>query len=372
MNRLIKVLHVIGNFDADRGGAQKIVLAILNGVNSDIFQNQVLHFFGDGSLAKECEFPVLVSGLKAASSFDLRIFYRVRTYISEHRPDIVHIHSVVAGLYARGVCSELGIPTITTVHSSSYPYLHRTLEARSINKSKAVVAVSMQAENSAISSLGVDRSLLSVVYNGVDIQSISSAAIEVNPLGKRKELGLSEHDCVLCCIGRHTKAKGLDVLLKAMVLMIAVRPCVKLVLVGSGDATDGLKCDANSMGLNKNVSFIGARTDVFEVLQATDICVFPSRWEGFGLAAVEAMAAGKCVAASNIDVFKEVLGDSATYFELTPEAISKTLLEIIEDRRTRDERALAGQKFALERYSLQTMCNKYEALYQRVLEDNDG
>ncbi|MDX1490610.1 MAG: glycosyltransferase [Pseudohongiellaceae bacterium] len=359
----MKVAHIIGNFDKDRGGAQKVVKSLCNLGVQNGFSHEVLHFFGNGSLKDELTSGVKCKSLSGSTAWDLRLFSRLAAALRSSEPDIVHVHSPIAGLYSRINATAMNIPIVSSVHSTSYPFLHRLAERGGIDRSRYVVAVSESAAQFAEFSLGVSKSKLCVIHNGVNLDEIKYSSNSVH----RSDFGLNEADLVLCNIGRHTHAKGLDILIRTLPNILAVRADIKLLLVGSGDSTCDLVKLCEELGLSDKVIFAGARSDVYSILELADICVFPSRWEGFGLAAVEAVVKGKSVLVSDLPVFHEVLGDRVGYFQLSDQDVARSILSELNYIDGISSSEIVECKDRDEKFSDRYMVQAYEAVYCKAV-----
>ena len=128
-----------------------------------------------------------------------------------------------------------------------------------------------------------------VVNNGIEIEKFV-----YNPSArtkKRKELGV-EKNFVVGHIGRFSTQKNHTFLLNILGILVKVKPETKLVLVGCGPLQDQIEQLVQAKNLQNNVIFLGNRADVSELYQAFDSFVLPSLYEGLGIVAIEAQAAG--------------------------------------------------------------------------------
>lgn len=141
---------------------------------------------------------------------------------------------------------------------------------------------------------------LTTIKNGV-----GSRALSLSKEDARQQLGLEVGDFIFCTVGRLSVQKGQDTLIRALSQV----PSVRLLLIGSGELRDQLGELAAAQGVADRVSFCGevSGNDVSRYLHAADAFVFPSRWETFGLAVVEAASVGLPIIASDIPVLREVL-----------------------------------------------------------------
>lgn len=136
-------------------------------------------------------------------------------------------------------------------------------------------------------------------------------------------------------VGRLVRIKGYDLLLRAFAPLARELPDVGLALIGAGSEEGALRALCRDLGIGEQVAFCGWRTDAHSLLGAFDVCVFPSREEGFGLAIAEAMAAGRPVIASQVGGVPEVVEQDAV---LVPPDDERALTHALE--RLHDDAAL--------------------------------
>ena len=142
---------------------------------------------------------------------------------------------------------------------------------------------------------------------------------------------------------------------------------IKLMLVGNGETLNQNKALASELGLEDQVFFLGKRSDISDLIAQADIGIQSSVWEGFGLTAVELMAGGVPVIASNVDGLKQVVEGAGIIFPLGDEiALAKIINQLIEDK----SYYLAVKKGCEERakhYDIQTMAENYIEVYKTVI-----
>ena len=137
-----------------------------------------------------------------------------------------------------------------------------------------------------------------IISNAIDTSLYTfSQAVSIQ---KRKELGLAT-EIVVGHVGNFTSAKNHLFLLEIFQQILCLKPSAKLLLVGGGDGLENAKDKARAMGITDHVIFTGVRSDVPQLMQAMDVFVFPSLYEGLGIAALEAQAAGlPCVISDHV------------------------------------------------------------------------
>jgi glycosyltransferase involved in cell wall biosynthesis len=190
-----------------------------------------------------------------------------------------------------------------------------------LRKSDACIAVSNFTARTLVQ-LGVSSSKISVSGNGVDVGFIE----------RFEASGREEWDAVF--VGRIAKEKGVFDLLEAWREVVLERNSARLLMIGSGPDLQKVRAMVNESGLRDNVVVRGRVEDaeMYALMKASGVFVFPSRFEGWGLAVAEALACGLPVVCYDIPALREVFGDCKSVF-LVPlgdvKKLSATVLEIL-------------------------------------------
>lgn len=334
------MLHVI--CDLAGGGAERMVLSLAGHARDS--RHSVAPVHPTGSLRpafQDAGVPVIDldrqrgrPGVRAA----LRLARIARDY------DIVQTH-----LWAGDTWGRLGAglarhpAVISTEHNTRPEDAWRQRVSVALHPvSRVVVAVSQAAADVARAS-GVPADKLRVLHNGVDLSGFQPLPAPQRPV--TTVLGL----------GRLTRQKGFDLLADA----VGRVPGLHLELVGEGEEAAALRAAGATLH--------GWVEDVRPLMSRADIVAIPSRWEGFGLVAVEAMASGLPVVAAAIPGLDEVVGDAAL---LVPpddvDALAEALARLAGDAALRARLRAAGPARAA-RFSLDRMVQGYEALYRELL-----
>jgi glycosyltransferase involved in cell wall biosynthesis len=202
----------------------------------------------------------------------------------------------------------------------------------------ALITVSRYVAIQTISRIKPESRKIYVCGNGVDIHRF-------------KPLNLPKiYDAAF--LGRiDFNQKGIDILLKAWTLVRLKDPNAKLIIIGGGTEEDyyKLKLMINKLSLTDNVivtKFV-PDTDLLKLLNESKVFVFPSRFEGFGLAPLEAMACGLPCILSNIPVFKELYGSIAIFVEPNDyKALANQIVEILREEKHREDISTRSREYA--------------------------
>ncbi|WP_086382912.1 glycosyltransferase family 4 protein [Caballeronia sordidicola] len=296
------------------------------------------------------------------------ILRQVRMIAERAKPfDMVFLNTqkaLILGAFSRALH---GKPTVWHVHDivsrEHFGRLHLTLIKWAVKVGvDHVVANSRASADALIKLTGLPRSAVPVVHNGVDMTRFGDDASQASAVieQRRTALGLPRDAFLVGLFGRFTQWKGQHVAIDA----IARVPDAHLVLVGDalfGETAyaQGLRTQAEALGITDRVHFAGFQHDVASWMKAMDVIVHASTQpEPFGLVIIEAMAAGKPVIASNGGAVPEIVRHGENGMIIEPGDASKLAVAIstlqrepeMAKRIAAQGHADAGQHFSIDRY----------------------
>jgi len=251
--------------------------------------------------------------------------------------------------------------------------LWRATRAALLRRVSHFVVISAEIRE-ALLAVGVDDRRIRFIPNGIDIQRFKPVAAEQKPALRRK-LGLPEGPAILNFTGRLSAAKGLMMLLRIWKRLVAEGRSAHLVLVGTG-GTSVDNCEAEMRafveenGLGATVTFTGAVSNVPEYLQASDVFVFPSEYEGFPLALFEAMACGLPVASTKVGSARELLVEpehGALAEPKNPEEMERAIVWMLDHQDRWPAMSAEARRLVTERFSLDAVADQYVALFREVV-----
>lgn len=274
--------------------------------------------------------------------------------------DVVHFHTARAHALAPWVAG-LGAWRVVTRRMDYVPrggLLVRLLYERAVD---VVIAIS-EGVRRALGRAGIDPGRVRVVPSGVDLARVEA------PSGtrewERRALGIDAGAVVILGVGSLERRKGFDILIAAAA---RVAGDVHVVLAGDGSERAALESAAASLGVR--LRCVGFRDDVAPLLAAADIVAVPSRAEGLGIAALEAMAAARPVVASRVGGLAEVVQEGETGLLVASEdvpALAATLGRLAADAALRDRLGRAAAVRVRERHSLDAMAAGTLACYDNA------
>lgn len=248
----------------------------------------------------------------------------------------------------------------------------RALRLSLVRRADCLVAISAEIAE-RLAGMGVAPERIRFIPNGIDVERFRPAT-PAERLALRRRLGLPPDRTVLTFTGRLSRAKGLTMLLEVWRELVAAGRPLHLVLVGGGgqsfdDCEGELRSFIRAHGLQGTVTLPGTVSNVPEWLQASDLFVFPSDYEGFGLAVLEAMACGLPVVATRVGAVPEAVIEGrhgALADPRSPEQLRAALLRVLEQPARWPAMGEAGRRTVVERYSLGAVTDRYAALLREL------
>jgi glycosyltransferase involved in cell wall biosynthesis len=188
----------------------------------------------------------------------------------------------------------------------------------------------------------------------------------------RQAHGIEPHATVLVHVGRFAPPKNHALLVEAFAQVRANTP-LYLLLVGSGELEGAVREQVAQLGLEGRVRFLGVRADVAEILNASDVFVLSSRWEGNPMSVMEAMASGLPVVSTAVGGVPELVRDGETGLLVPSEdagALARAIQALVDDSARRQAMGAAARQHAVASFDIRHTVRGYEQLYEALLSKN--
>lgn len=342
------------------------------------YDKQGLH----DSWQEDYEFPILNLNAWLPGAGALRnIFTLLRGLgqlyglLRRHQPQVVETFTPDSNLLGLPLAWLAGVPVRIATHRAFidkrpgwYPRLHGALVNSGIVST--LIAVSEQVRKMAVEVEKVRPEKVQVILNGVDLPPLEPEKRAHIRQKVRQELGLPPECPLLLTVGRLTEQKGHTYLLQAIPAVLESHPGAVFAFAGEGELQDKLTAQAAELGISRAVCLLGLRPDALRLLQAADVFVLPSLWEGMSMALLEAMAAGLPVVVSEVEGIGDLLTperDGLVVPPRDPAALAGAITRLLSDGGLRGQLGKAARQKVAADFSAEAMCARYADVFWRLL-----
>lgn len=283
--------------------------------------------------------------------------------------DVIHSHICHFSYMVLIAAQKAKIKTKIICHShyddyyKGWPYLHLCMPIikRKFKTSKAILVASSQKSGEAL----FGNNPFKLIYNGIDTEKFAYS--KEMRIKKRQELNISKEKLVIGYVAMFREQKNHDFLIDIFIEILKLKPNAVLVLVGTGPLENKIKNKCKKLNILEKVIFLGVRQDVNEILNAIDLCFFPTKYEGFSMGLIEYQCNGLPVICSNAAPKEIKQVDNFLFLDLTnsAEIWAQKGLELLNNNVRRDNSKLIYEK------KLDKICfaQELEKLYLEVKND---
>ncbi|WP_078413771.1 glycosyltransferase [Priestia abyssalis] len=265
--------------------------------------------------------------------------------LCKHIPfHIVHAHDWLVGSAARVIQAQLNIPLICTIHATEHGRnngIHNALqesvhekERRLIHDAHAVIVCSEYMKKELIDLFYVRPDKISVFPNGIEPGMFLS---QCRPNNLQKKYQLCSDDRLIFSVGRVVYEKGFHILIEAAEIIRKEKANVRVIIAGKGPLLHEYRALIKEKKLEKHIQFIGYITDDErnQLFHLSDIVVFPSLYEPFGIVALEGMVVGKPTIVTNTGGLQTIVEDGVSGIKVRPNDavhLAEKILVLLQDK----------------------------------------
>jgi glycosyltransferase involved in cell wall biosynthesis len=312
----------------------------------------------------------LTSGL--IPPFSLSAVAATRKAVGSFKPDVLNVHYVMptglAGFYAKKV---LKIPTVITYNGRDVPgpgvpklwkYWHRLI-GRNCSE---MTFVSKYCHNAIYNS---DNTEGNVIYNGVENpRSVTNGQI----VALKSKLQIEKDESVLFGLQRLDPLKRVDILIKSMELILRKKSKVRLIIGGKGEDMPQLKKLAEKLKISKYITFAGFIPDkeIPVYYAISDLCVFHSTYETFGMVLAEAMNYKKAIVSVSNTAISEIIDNGKTGLlvpTLNHKAFANAVLKLLSNEERRNKMGMQGYNKAQKLFKWDVIASQYEKVFELAI-----
>lgn len=286
--------------------------------------------------------------------------------------DIIHAHYAVPHTTAMLLAKQMTggrIKTVTTLHGTDVTIMAedpglKEITEHSVNQCDAITAVSESLKENALESLNIKKDI-KMIYNFIDTDEYKRADTRIKTC-----LKINEDEKVIIHTSNFRKVKRIEDVITIFKLINQEIPS-RLILVGDGPMQRDAYDLTMSLGISDKVSFLGKQDKITSILSAGDLFLLPSEKESFGLAALEAMACGVPVIATNTGGIPEVVehGKSGFLSKIGDvKDMAQNSIKVLSDPIILSEFRKRSREIAVEKFHPDNIVKQYEELYKQLLE----
>lgn len=305
--------------------------------------------------------------------YSLALAVAIHDVAVRHDLDLVHAHYAVPHATSAWIAQEMagdrGLPFVTTLHGTDITLVglqpsYKAITKFSIEKSSGVTAVSKFLKAETVRDFGIQEERIRVIPNFIDPEVYKP---DKEPCHRSSLAPGGEK--ILMHVSNFRPVKRM---VDTVEILARVRQHVpaRLVLVGDGPERSRTGARAEELGVASDVLFLGKHASVDELLSCADVFLLPSESESFGLAALEALASGAPVVATNIGGIPEVVDDGVSGRLLNVgdvDGMARATVEILTNDDLHARMSEAGRQSSIARYASSSVVPLYEAYYEEVI-----
>ena len=369
----INVLELIGSLNI--GGAEKQVVGLARKLNKDKYNVTFCCLGGGGLLERELEgHDVDIVHLHFRARYFFVALFKLIRLLKSKKIDVFHAHLYLCGFWGRTAAVLAGVPVImyTEQGRSLWKKRRHILFERMANHFTDMrIAVSKDIRALCIEREKTPPEKFAYIPNAVDADDY--VVSKEKSQEKKREIGLGDDDLVIGTVARLNFAKALEYMLQAFAMVRETLPNAKCLIVGDGELREDLENWAKKLGIKDSTLFLGARTDIPELLSVMDVFVLSSITEGTPVSLLEAVVARIPSVATDVGGIPEVIENSVTGI-LVPsrdkDRLAQGIIGLLSDDVLRVNIIENAYVKVMENYSLTATTKQIEKIYDRFYMEN--
>lgn len=359
------------------GGTENHLFHLISNLNKNKFTPVVCCLYNLGPIGEKLlnsKDNIKVYHNLMRNKWDIRGFWRLMRIFRNEKVHLLFMVNSPLTLFYGIVCAIFkGVNARITRMTATNPTYH-VRRRIIINKaalpflSKIITQAPSHKEN-LINHEGYKSEKMVVIYNGVDLASFDK---HLDKPYMRQTFDIPANVPVIGIVARLAPEKGHTVFLEASRKIINELPDAHFIIVGDGPERGELEDLADSLAINSNVHFLGARMDIPRIIALFDVAVLSSNpnIETFSNSILEYMAVSKPIVSTNVGSIAEQIQDGETGFLIPSgdsDALANAVLSLLKDENLAKKMGKAGRERVKERFSIERMTAKYEDLFANLV-----
>ncbi|MDR1104282.1 MAG: glycosyltransferase family 4 protein [Endomicrobium sp.] len=374
---MIKVCYIVTKLEL--GGAQKVALHVAENIDKNIFDSFIIAGEGgilDRKAVKKVRLYHIKDLVREISPLrDLKALFKIYSILKKEKPNIVHTHSSKAGITGRIAAKLAGVKVIVhTIHGYGFNETQKWFVRKfyvflekfcALLSDKLIVVTKEDIKKGRHYKIAKENKFI-LIRAGIDTALYKNFIPKLN---FKETLGINKNLRVITTICPFKPQKNLKDFIKTASLIAPRLKDVIFFIVGDGEQRKELEVLRDSLNLKNRVFMLGWRTDIVEILKASDVFVLTSLWEGLPCTIVEAMCCSKPVVANAVDGVKEIVVDGETGFLIEPNNYAKTaekIMYLLNDETALKNMSANAYASIGQEYDINHNLKEYEKLYLKL------
>jgi len=372
----VRLVIVVSNLEF--GGAQRQIVELANELDPARFEPHVVSLSPYTPLGKDLKRPDRLHVITKRFKFDLSVVPRLAWLLRRLRADIVHGYLFDAEIAARLAGRLARTPLVVgSERNTDYTLKRRQRLTYRLTRGSVDLMIANSSAGAEFNqrTLGMDPGIYRVVHNGVDTSRFRP--LDARPT--RRELGVADDEPLIGMFASFKRQKNHPLLLEAAPRVLERFPGARLLFVGdelylgmhgSDEYKRRIEAQIDALGLRPRCLFLGNRPEVERLYPCCDLTVLPSLFEGTPNVALESLACGVPVVATDVSDNARVIPDGQAGF-ITPlgdaAALAERVIRVLSDRTLRDMLGRQARGWVEREFSTRRLAQKTAEVYERAL-----
>ena len=339
----MKILHILNT--GKYSGAENVAITIINKMKKD---NDIVYVSLDGPIREYLE----ENRIKYEVIKKITIS-EIRRVIKKYQPDIIHAHDFTASLVCSMVCGKVKL--ISHIHNNNIWMkkinIYSILYLLSSIKYKKILLVSESIINEYIFSRLI-RKKVEIIGNPIDIQKIINKAEE--------KIESKKYDIIF--LGRFAIPKN-PIKFIETINKIEDKKNIHAIMIGDGPLKEECKNKIEQLKLNNIIEIRDFMQNPYVVLKNSKILCMTSDWEGYGLVAVEALALGKPVVATNVGGIPNIVNNDCGLVAINTDEMITEISKLLKDKKYYEQKSINALNRAKEINNIDLYIKKLKSIY---------
>ncbi len=369
-----KIMHIVQS----SGGVERYIQMFLRHIDTTKYEN-ILVCSHDYNVEEYEDLVVAFENVDMIREinfyYDLKAIWVVHRLIIKYKPDIIYCHSSKAGAIGRAADFFIKNKVVYNPHGWAF-----SMECGKLKKmfyciverflagcTDRIIAISNYEKQIALENHICPSDKIQVIYNGIDVLEYEKNKINFNVT--RADLNIPDSSYLIGFVGRLTKQKAPDILLRAAVQIKKKIPQAQFLMVGDGEERERLVQMIEKFNLQDCVHITGWVDNPMEYITLFDQAMLLSRWEGFGLVLAEYMWAGKPIVATNVNAIPNLIANGVNGLLVEKDNVKeivKASLQIFYNNELANLFGNNGKRIVRERFSVDRVVREHEKLFEII------